>query len=107
MSTRRFSAPESPRDLLDACMRSMRHRSASRAGALPISTGSSQSGMTKCIKRNEDKLAMETMYADLKGKTVLVTGGASGLGFAIAKAFAFKRSKVIIVGRDEARLKSA
>ena len=47
------------------------------------------------------------MYADLKGQTVLVTGGASGLGYAIAKAFTLNHSKVVIVGRDEARLKSA
>jgi len=50
---------------------------------------------------------MKTIYADLKDKTVLVTGGASGLGYAIAKAFASNRSEVIIVGRDEAKLKSA
>ena len=34
---------------------------------------------------------METKYEDLKGKTVLVTGGASGLGYAIAKAFALNQ----------------
>lgn len=50
---------------------------------------------------------METMYADLKDRTVLVTGGASGLGYAIAKAFASNRSKVVIVGRDETKLKRA
>jgi len=47
------------------------------------------------------------MYEDLKDQTVLVTGGASGLGYAIAKAFASNRSKVVIVGRDEAKLKRA
>jgi NAD(P)-dependent dehydrogenase (short-subunit alcohol dehydrogenase family) len=50
---------------------------------------------------------METTYADLKDKTILVTGGASGLGYAITKAFVSNRSKVVIVGRDEAKLKSA
>jgi len=50
---------------------------------------------------------METTYADLKDKIVLVTGGASGLGYAITKAFISNRSKVVIAGRDEAKLKSA
>jgi NAD(P)-dependent dehydrogenase (short-subunit alcohol dehydrogenase family) len=50
---------------------------------------------------------MKTIYADLKDKTVLVTGGAGGLGYAIAKAFASNWSKVVIVGRDEAKLKLA
>jgi NAD(P)-dependent dehydrogenase (short-subunit alcohol dehydrogenase family) len=50
---------------------------------------------------------METIYKDLKNQVVLVTGGASGLGFAIARAFALNRSEVVIVGRDEAKLKAA
>jgi len=44
------------------------------------------------------------MYRDLRGKNILVTGGASGLGFAIAKAFAANDANVVIVGRDKKRL---
>lgn len=46
-------------------------------------------------------------YKDLKRKVVLVTGGGSGLGFAIARAFASNHAKVIIVGRNEERLSHA
>ncbi len=46
-------------------------------------------------------------YADLKGKTVLVTGGASGIGFAVAKAFEAARSHVVIVGRNRGKLERA
>lgn len=50
---------------------------------------------------------MTTRYGDLQGKNVLVTGGASGLGYAIAGAFAAQESHVVIVGRNEERLKTA
>ena len=46
-------------------------------------------------------------YADLEGKTVLVTGGASGIGFAVAKAFDAARSHVVIVGRNREKLERA
>ncbi len=46
-------------------------------------------------------------YRDLRDKTILVTGGGSGLGLAIASAFSANSSRVIIVGRDAARLKKA
>ena len=46
-------------------------------------------------------------YRDLRNKTVLVTGGGSGLGFAIASAFISNSSQVVIVGRNAARLKEA
>lgn len=36
------------------------------------------------------------IYSDIKGKRVVVTGGASGIGFATAKRFAYEGAEVII-----------
>lgn len=44
---------------------------------------------------------------NIQNKKVLVTGGGSGIGFAIAKAFADKGNQVILFGRTEDRLKAA
>lgn len=43
----------------------------------------------------------------LKGKKILVTGGGSGLGLSMAKAFASHGADVAICGRDEEKLKNA
>lgn len=43
----------------------------------------------------------------LSSNTVLITGGATGIGFAFAKAFKEAGSEVIICGRRENRLKEA
>jgi NAD(P)-dependent dehydrogenase (short-subunit alcohol dehydrogenase family) len=45
--------------------------------------------------------------ADLKGKTFVVTGGNSGIGFATAEALAAKRARVIIGSRSEERAAKA
>ncbi|KAI0067347.1 NAD-binding protein [Artomyces pyxidatus] len=37
--------------------------------------------------------------ADLKGKTVLVTGGTQGIGFEVANAFAVARARVLLLSR--------
>lgn len=43
----------------------------------------------------------------LKGKTAIVTGGATGIGFAIASELLDADANVIILGRREAKLKEA
>jgi len=43
----------------------------------------------------------------LKGRRALVTGGSSGIGFAIAEAFLASGATVIITGRDGERLRQA
>ena len=45
--------------------------------------------------------------ANLRGKTALVTGGSSGIGFATAQGLAQAGARVAIVGRREAQLRDA
>ncbi|NIU07747.1 MAG: SDR family oxidoreductase [Phycisphaerae bacterium] len=49
------------------------------------------------------------MFAEdtLKDKTILITGGGSGLGFAMAKRFAELGARVAICGRSEKKLQKA
>jgi 3-oxoacyl-[acyl-carrier protein] reductase len=57
-----------------------------------------------CFKRIYIEVAVDL---GLKGKRVLVQGASSGLGFAIANAFALEGTIVAISSRDEARIQLA
>ncbi len=43
----------------------------------------------------------------LKGRTALITGGASGIGYAIAKSFLLNGCSVIIIGRNQEKIDKA
>lgn len=47
---------------------------------------------------------MSNNYSDLRGKTVVITGGSRGIGAHTAQAFAAQGARVCIVGRDRQAL---
>lgn len=47
---------------------------------------------------------MTTYFSDMKGKTVIVTGGSKGIGKDIALSFAGLGANVVIIGRNEEAL---
>ena len=56
----------------------------------------------------KEKIAVPTLSGIdtlLEGKTALITGGSSGIGFAIAKVFLSAGCKVVIAGTNEEKLK--
>ncbi|MEW8585711.1 MAG: SDR family NAD(P)-dependent oxidoreductase, partial [Candidatus Thiodiazotropha sp.] len=44
---------------------------------------------------------------NFKDKVVVITGGATGIGFGFARAFGKEGAKIIIAGRNENRLQEA
>ena len=48
------------------------------------------------------------LYGELlKGKTALITGGTSGIGYEIAESFLRNGANVVISGRNEEKLRAA
>ncbi|WP_348687876.1 SDR family oxidoreductase [uncultured Dubosiella sp.] len=70
----------------------------------------------KIIKRIISKVRVEKLYpikipvmegSFLKGKTAFISGGAGGIGFAIAERFIANGADIIISGRNKEKLKAA
>lgn len=60
------------------------------------------------IKNGIQTSISQIQYGHLfEGKNVLITGGGSGFGYAIAKKFLSEGAEVLITGRNEDKLKSA
>jgi short-subunit dehydrogenase len=55
-----------------------------------------------------DAISPSRAHVSQAGKTVMITGGSMGVGYAIAKAFAVADAhKIIIVGREQTKLKTS
>lgn len=52
----------------------------------------------------QNQMSLPTIYSDLTGKVVLITGGSRGIGAATAVAFGVNGSSVVVVGRDRRAL---
>ena len=62
----------------------------------------------KTITFKKIPVEIQTIYVEvLKGKVAVVTGGTTGIGFEIAKAFIHNGASVIITGRDSERIANA
>lgn len=62
----------------------------------------------KTITFKKIPVEIPTLYGEvLKGKVAVVTGGTTGIGFEIAKAFIHNGASVIITGRDNDRIANA
>ena len=62
----------------------------------------------KTITFKKIPVEIPTLYGEvLKGKVAVVTGGTTGIGFEIAKAFIHNGAWVIITGRDSERIANA
>src|SRR5262245_26272652 len=59
------------------------------------------------LKRGVNRIKGEIVMKRFEGKTVLVTGGTSGIGLATALAFANEGARLVITGRDQSTLDQA
>jgi FlaA1/EpsC-like NDP-sugar epimerase len=59
------------------------------------------------ISHQRNYRSQENVMNRFEGKTVLVTGGNSGMGLTTAQAYAAEGARVVITGRDEVTLAAA
>lgn len=62
----------------------------------------------KMIKTKKEQICIPCLEGHfLDGRKALVTGGSSGIGYAIAKSFLMNGADVVLCGRDEVKLENA
>jgi NAD(P)-dependent dehydrogenase (short-subunit alcohol dehydrogenase family) len=66
-----------------------------------------RAGHTGSMTSSPNTSTLENVMSRFTNKTILVTGGSSGIGLASAKAFAAEGARVVITGRDAAALEQA
>ncbi|WP_449124803.1 SDR family NAD(P)-dependent oxidoreductase, partial [Pseudomonas viridiflava] len=62
----------------------------------------------KLVKVKKEKVLIPCLEGKiLQGKRALITGGSSGIGYAIAKSFVKNGASIVICGRNSKRLEDA
>ena len=62
----------------------------------------------KLIKIKKEKVIIPCMYGNLlENRSAMITGGGSGIGYAIARSFLLNGATVVICGRNKSKLQNA
>ncbi len=72
-----------------------------------MSPGTAEASDHGALSVKPSRSSAETLMKDFAGKVAFITGGCSGIGYALAEAFGRRGMKVMIADIDENKLSSA
>src|SRR5260370_37417493 len=69
--------------------------------------GRNRHGMAQCGWQSPNPLLRRYLFMKLTSNTILITGGASGIGYELTKQLTALGNTILITGRDQAKMDRA